>query len=87
MAGFRTKYEPPGLEEALVAAEGLTQDPQEQLEIAASLMGVAIEEVRACRDKRKRSLSSSRFTLTTTRGGGLRAAPEVVVIKRRPRAA
>jgi len=85
MAGFRTKYEPPEIEEALIAAEGLTQDAEEQVEIAASLMGASLEEVRACRDQRKRP--ASRFTLTSTRGGGLRTAPEVVVIKRRPRAA
>lgn len=87
MASFRTKYEPPEIEEALVAAEGLTDDSDEQLEIAAALMGVSIEEVRACRESRKPQRGRSRFTLTSTRNGGVRSAPEVVVIKRRPRAA
>ena len=43
----RVKNDPPTLQEAIFAARGLTDDPQSQIEIAASLMGVPQEEVRA----------------------------------------
>lgn len=87
MAQYRTKYEPPEMEEALAAAEGLSQEPEEQLEIVASLMGLDLEEVRSWHAQRKPPRARSRFTLTTTRKGVPRSAPEVVVLKRRPRAA
>jgi len=87
MPQYRTKFEPPEIDEALIAAEGLTSDPDEQVEIAAALMGIDPENVRSHRSSQKPQRGRSRFSLTTTRGGGLRKAPEVVVIKRRPRAA
>src|ERR1700751_4769369 len=37
---------PPTLEEAFVAAECLTEDLDQKIEIAASLMGLPVEEVR-----------------------------------------
>ena len=43
----RVRNDPPTLEEAIFAARGLTDDVQEQVEIAAGLMEVAAEEVRA----------------------------------------
>ena len=81
MPQYRTKFEPPEIDEALIAAEGLTSDPDEQVE------GIDPENVRSHRSSQKPQRGRSRFSLTTTRGGGLRKAPEVVVIKRRPRAA
>ena len=42
----RVRREPPTIEEAILAAEGLTDDSQAQLEIAAGLMGVTEDEVR-----------------------------------------
>ena len=42
----RVRHEPPTIEEAILAAQGLTQDLQAQLEIAAGLMGVTEDEVR-----------------------------------------
>jgi hypothetical protein len=41
-----TRYEPPGIEEAIVAAQGLAEDLESQIEIAASLMGMSEEAVR-----------------------------------------
>src|SRR5690554_3733895 len=87
MRNYRTKFEPPEIDEALIAAEGLSSDPEEQVEIAAVLMGIEAETVRQHRGSQKPQRNRSRFTLTTTRNGGLRKTPEVVVIKRRPRAA
>ena len=46
-AQVRTKREPPSIEEALFAAEGLADDLESRIEIAAGLMGVPVEEVRA----------------------------------------
>lgn len=43
----RVKHEPPTLEEALEAARGLTNDRQEQIEMAAALMDLPVEEVKA----------------------------------------
>src|SRR4051794_16761070 len=52
--GWNTKYgtrrvrrDPPTLDEAIFAALGITDDPEAQAEIAASLMGLPIEQVQA----------------------------------------
>lgn len=42
----RVRREPPTIEEAVFAAQGLTDEPQQQTEIAAALMGVSADEVR-----------------------------------------
>jgi hypothetical protein len=41
-----TRVEPPVLEEAIAAAQGLTDDIEGQIEIAAQLMGLPEDEVR-----------------------------------------
>jgi len=41
-----TRVEPPTLEEAIAAAQGLTDDIECQIEIASQLMGMAEEQVR-----------------------------------------
>ena len=43
----RVRVDPPTLEEALYAAEGLTPDSSEQLQIAAELMHLPVDVVRA----------------------------------------
>jgi hypothetical protein len=42
----RVRHEPPTLDEAIAAAQGVTADPHHQIEIAASLMGISVEIVR-----------------------------------------
>ncbi|MBV1699243.1 MAG: hypothetical protein KGK33_10745 [Hyphomicrobiales bacterium] len=42
----RVRRDPPTVEEAVVAAQGLTDDLKEQIEIVASLMEVAPEDAR-----------------------------------------
>ena len=42
----RVRRETPTIEEALIAAESLANDPGQRAEIAASLMGVPVEEVK-----------------------------------------
>ena len=43
----RVRHLPPTLAEAIAAAQGLTDDAQAQLEIAAELMGASLAEVKA----------------------------------------
>jgi hypothetical protein len=42
----RTRHNPPDLDEAITAAQGLTDDIDSQVEIAAQLMGLLEDEVR-----------------------------------------
>jgi hypothetical protein len=42
----RVRVEPPTLEDALFAAEGMTDDAREQLQIAAALMQLPVDQVR-----------------------------------------
>lgn len=41
----RVKHEPPDLDEALMAAEAMTQDINAKAEIAAQLMGLPVRDV------------------------------------------
>ena len=77
----KVREEPPSLEEAIFAARGLTDDVDAQAEIAASLMGVPVDQVRIALAKagvRKDNIATVAFT--STRGGGERA----VVVERKP---
>jgi hypothetical protein len=75
------RNEPPTLDEAVAAASGLTDDPQQQVEIAASLIGLPQEEVRSAVTRaaaqRKRRVGT---VGVTARGGAQRA----VVVERKP---
>src|SRR6478735_10820128 len=42
----RTRYDPPGLDEAIAAAHGLTDRVESQVSIAAQLIGLPEDEVR-----------------------------------------
>jgi hypothetical protein len=76
----RVRHEPPTLEEAVVAASGLTDDLQQQAEIAASLMELPVDQVRAAVSRaaaqRKRQIGT---VGVTARSGGQRA----VVVERK----
>jgi hypothetical protein len=43
----RVRRDPPTVEEAVLAAQGLTDEPNEQIEIVASLMEVSADEARS----------------------------------------
>ena len=43
----RVRHDPPTLEEAIFAARGLTDDPEDQVAIAAGLMELPLDDVRA----------------------------------------
>jgi hypothetical protein len=84
----RVRHEEATLEEAIAAAQGLSDNRDEQIEIASSLMGLPQEDVRAAllnlapaRKERTRSVISA----GTSPGA---AAPRVVVVEsKRPRRA
>ena len=84
--GWNTKYgprrvrrDPPTLEEAIFAAIGLTDDQEAQAEIAASLMGVPVESVRAEVKKAGRIMARSSTRVITGEQGAQRS----VVVERR----
>ncbi len=74
----RVGKDPPTIEEALIAAESLTDDLAQRVEIAAALMGASPDEVRALASKQA-SLSRGRATLVSGRNRA------VVVEYKRPR--
>jgi hypothetical protein len=76
----RVRQDPPTLEEAIVAARGLTDDVEQQIEIAAGLMEVTADEVRAALKKLPPPRKQATVAFTS-RGGTERA----VVVERKPR--
>jgi len=74
----RVRVEPPTLDEAIFAARGLTDDPNEQAEIAASLMGMPVEKVKVAVLKASQRKDVNRVTFTK-RGNTERA----VVVERK----
>lgn len=79
---WRVRHEPPTLAEAIAAAQGLADDIESQVEIAASLMNVKADDVRAEMQKSRRQT-----VLTTSRplSGGVRAGVlRSVVVERMP---
>lgn len=76
----RVRRDTPTIEEALIAAESLADDPAQRAQIAASLMGVPVEEVQALAVKQA-AKTRGRASLVA---GRTRA---VVVEYKRPRAA
>ena len=75
----RVRYDPPTLEEAVFAAQGLSEDLPQQIEIAAGLMGVAEDDVRALVMKAAMQRKMGRQVFVADRGGAERA----VVIERK----
>ena len=77
----RTRYDPPGLDEAIAAAHGLTDQIESQIAIAAQLVGLSEDEIRNRVLLAHAQANQSRSALIRGR------QTEVVVIKRRsPRA-
>ena len=74
----RVRGDPPTLEEAALAAQGLTTDPNEQIAIVASLMEVAPDEARTAVLRLGRSREVEHVTVT-----GRIGAPRAVVVERR----
>ena len=75
----RVRRDPPTLEEAIFAAAGITEDLNEQAEIAASLMGMPIEAVTPEVKKAGRVLARS----STRVIAGEQGAQRSIVVERR----
>jgi hypothetical protein len=77
----RVRNEAPTLAEAIIAAQGLSDEPDEQAEIAAALIGLPPDQVRAELLKpaptRKDALKSVVFT-------GPASTPRTIVVERKP---
>src|SRR5262245_5350801 len=89
--GWMTKYgarrvrvELPTLEDALFAAEGLTNDVHQQVHIAAALMQVPVEEARAEAERLRKDRSGPPQTVPA-RSRDRRSGGPVIVERRAPR--
>jgi hypothetical protein len=75
----RVRHDPPTLDEAIFAAIGITDDQEAQAEIAAALMGMPLDTVRAEVKKLSRTMGRS----TTRVIAGEQGAQRSVVVERR----
>jgi hypothetical protein len=76
----RVRHDPPTLDEAIFAAIGITDDQEQQAEIAASLMGMPLDVVQA--EVKKQARVNSRVTATRVIAGEQGARRSVVVERR-----
>jgi hypothetical protein len=74
----RVRRDPPTIEEAVVAAQGLTDELKEQVEIVASLMEITADEARGVVLRMGQREEVDRVTVT-----GRVGAPRAVVVERR----
>ena len=77
----RVRRDPPTIEEAVVAAQGLTDELKEQVEIVASLMEIPVDEARGVVLRMGQRKDVNRVTVT----GRVGAQRAVVVERRTPR--
>jgi hypothetical protein len=75
----RVRRDPPTLDEAIFAAVGITDDQEAQAEIAAALMGLPIESVKA--EVKKAARVSARSSTRVI--AGEQGAQRSVVVERR----
>ena len=75
----RVRHDPPTLEEAIAAARDLTDDMEQQAEIAAGLMEASLDEVRAALKKLSPARKPAATLAFTNRGGTERS----VVVERK----
>jgi hypothetical protein len=74
----RVRRDPPTVEEAVQAAQGLTEELSEQIEIVASLMDVSTDEARGAVLRMGQRKDVNRFTIA-----GRSGSPRAVVVERR----
>jgi hypothetical protein len=76
----RVRRDPPTLDDAVLAAQGLSDEVDAQVEIVMSLMEVPVEQARAAILRMgQRKEPTSRFTIA-----GRSGAPRAVLVERRP---
>ena len=73
----RVRHDPPTLKEAILAAQGLTDQLLEQVEIAAALMDLPVDEVRA--ELLKSAAPRKTEQIVTSNG----RTPRMVVVERK----
>jgi hypothetical protein len=80
----RVRRDPPTVEDAVLAAQGLTDEPGEQVEIVASLMEISAEEARGAVLRMAQRKDVNRITIAArpTRPGQF-SGPRAVVVERR----
>jgi hypothetical protein len=83
----RVRRDPPTVEDAVLAAQGLTDEPGEQVEIVASLMQISADEARGAVLRMVQRKDVNRITVTarSTRPGQVNGARAVIVERRAPR--
>jgi hypothetical protein len=81
---LKVRHEPPTLEDAIYAAQGLTQDIEQQIEFAADLMDMPVAELRPLLLKAAAKPSTSNRVFVPARSGMQRAV--VIETTGRPRA-
>lgn len=85
---LRVRHEPPTIAEALAAASDISDDAEERVVIAASLMGVAVEDVRPIAAELARVKPQKVLTITSRSSSARQVIVErkIVVERRTPRA-
>jgi hypothetical protein len=80
----RVRRDPPTVEDAVLAAQGLTDEPNEQIEIVASLMEISAEEARGAvlRMGPRKEVNLITVAARPARPGQF-SAPRAVVVERR----
>jgi hypothetical protein len=83
----RVRRDPPTVEDAVMAAQGLTDEPSEQVEIVVSLMQISAEEARGAvlRMAQRKDVNRILVAARSTRPGQVNGARAVVVERRAPR--
>lgn len=76
----RVRVEPPTLEEAIFAAQGVTDDPRQQADFAADLTGMPADTILATIEKDARKAARTGRVLAIPSSGSQRA----VVVERKP---
>src|SRR5215469_11170779 len=77
----RVRHDPPTVAEAVTAARGLTDDVQEQIEIAASLIDLPPEQVKP---EVLKAATTTRKEASTVAFVGRAGTPRTVVVERVP---
>lgn len=76
----RVRHDPPTLAEALAAAQGLTDDPHDQIVIAAGLIGVSVAEAKTEMQKLAPDRRATRLVAAPSRDKG---TTRTVVVERK----
>lgn len=80
----RVRRDPPTVDEAVLAAQGLTDELTEQAEIVAALMQIPAEQARSAVLRMGEGKDAERITVASRSGRtGRSAAPRAVVVERR----